>query len=230
MSQAGEAISRTWDTLLAGLEGRERQRGGEVLRRLSENLTRLTWRLDECKVVGAALPIAPDPSYSGPPLTELQLRFVDKVEAFHQHVYATLAVLALALNHRKEPRAKQPYPIGSISKFLDALKERDFRYKDRLLDQVTVLEKSADFRSKYVDHPEQHQLHDWMTMVYLGNYRVIYFIKRDDTVVYRPGSSDPDSPDFRPPLGGVEEFYVSPDLDRTYDAVQRVIMGALRLK
>src|SRR5689334_18548500 len=135
--------------------------------------------------------------YTGPELPERQLRFVDKMEAFHQHIYATLAVLALVLNQRRAKDGEQAYPVGSISRFLAALKERDFRYKDRFLDHVSVLERSADFRSKYVDHPERHQLHDWMTYRPDRYTYVIYFIRKGTGVFWRGGPPDPFHPDFQ---------------------------------
>jgi hypothetical protein len=181
-------------------------------------------------LVARAMARVTSPDYSGPPLKEVQLRFVDKIEAFHQHIYATLAVLALVVNHLRDEREKQLYPVGSISKFLAALKERKFRYKDRLLDQVAILEKSSDFRSKYIDHPDQHQLHNWMTHFYLNKYHVVYFLTGGDPADIHAGDPDPDSPDFHPPIGGLLGFYVSPDLDRTYDAMQRVVMAALSIR
>jgi hypothetical protein len=229
MISAAETIQTNWDRLLSPLEGDQRSRKGEALRRLRENLIRLKWRYDECRSASALPTAPPTPNYSGPNLDELQLRFVDKVEAFHQHIYATLAVLALVLNHSRTKESTQTYPVGSISKFLMALKDRNFRYKDRYLVQVGILERSADFRSKYIDHPERHQLHDWMTYKYVDRVHVIYFIKRSQTVSWLGGNPDPSSPDFRPPVGCGDDFYVSPDTERTYDAMQRVAIAALRL-
>lgn len=87
MTSAVEAITRNWDTLLSGLRGEARSKAADALRRLRENLIRLEWRYEECKRAGALPTRPPAPDYSGPPLDELQLRFVDKVEALHQHIY-----------------------------------------------------------------------------------------------------------------------------------------------
>lgn len=219
------AMHRNREALLSGFEEERRARVEEVLRRLLENLVRLHWRYEECQQAVATIP----PGYSGPKLPEFQLRFVDKTEALHQHVYATLAVLALVLNHRREGDSRQPYPVGSITKFLAALKERDFRYKDRLLDHVAVLERSADFRSKYVDHPEQHQLHDWMTYCPEEKAYIIYFIRKSGALIYRAGPTDPFHPGFQPPVDCGDDFYVSPDPERTYSAMQKVVIAALRI-
>jgi hypothetical protein len=222
MTTPVQALDRNWDRLLSGFEGEERNRVADALRRLRDNLVRLEWRYQECRSA-STLPYQPAaPGYTGPSVNTLQLRFVDKVEAFHQHVYATLAVLALVLNHLGKRATKQPYPVGSISKFLSALRERDFRYKERYLGHVAVLEKSADFRSKYVDHPERHQLHDWMTYRFMDTAYVIYFIKHGHVVRWAGASPDPLSPDFRPPVDCGEDFYVSPNIELTCEAMRRV--------
>jgi hypothetical protein len=219
------AIERHSAALLAELDGDRERRLKDALLRLKESLVRLHWRYEECKAAARGLPS----ERLGKKLPEFQLRYVDKMEAFHQHVYATLAVLAMFLNQRPKRDGEQPYPAGSISKFLAALKERDFRYRDRYLDHVAVLERSADFRSKYVDHPEQHQLHDWMTFRPEGNTYVIYFIAKSNDLFWRGGGNDPFHPDFQPPVDCGDNFYVSPDVDRTYTAMQKVAIGALRL-
>jgi hypothetical protein len=171
------------------------------------------------------------PGYEGPSLAELQLRLVDKVEAFHQHVYATLAVLALVLNHLRTG-SDQSYPIGSISAFLQALKERKFRYQAQHLDRVVVLERSIDFRSKYVDHPEKHQLHDWMTYGYRGKSHIIFFMPKGAEVAWLGPEGDtvnldPFSPRFRPPVNCGDDFYVAPDVDIVFEAVQTIVAAAL---
>ncbi len=228
VTPAVEAISRNWDALLSGLEGEQRLKVAQALNRLRENLIRLRWRHDDLIATGQLLTRATMPDYSGPSSREVQLRFIDKVDAFHQHIYATLAVLALVLNHVRKDRKEQPYPVGTISKFLATLKGRVFQYQHQYLRRVGVLERSADFRSKYVDHPERHELHNWMTMRYFDKHLVIYYLEKGGEVTHRAGSSDPFSPDFQPPVNCGDDFYVSPDPDETCDALEKVVTRALQ--
>jgi hypothetical protein len=51
---------------------------------------------------------------------------------------------------RKDPR----YSLKSISAFLEQLKT-----ESKVVDAIDAAEHSADFRSTFVDHPQQHKLY-----------------------------------------------------------------------
>jgi hypothetical protein len=232
MDSAVEALDKNWDSLLSRVEDPEqRHRSAYALHRLRESLVRLKLRYDEFKKAIQDYRIATNVSFAKSALPERQLVLVDKVDAFHQQSYATLAVLCLVLNHLRA-RGEQQYTIRTISGFLDNLEERNFRYKSARLDDLNIVRRSADYRSKYVDHPESSQLHDWYTVNYNGRIYVVFFIpeslEKGERLPMTDIDDDPESPTFRPCISA-EDYYVAPSVDKTYDALQRVVIHALRI-
>lgn len=172
-------------------------------------------------------------------LNELQHDFLDKTEAFHQQVYSTISAFAMLLNHFASKDFLRGMPIGAIKQFLDFLKERFPDYKKH----IEQLELARDFRSKMVDHIQQHQLHDWMTYSYphhtsrLGaDCVIIYFTPLDGTeprpfletppehlksLVYDPRSSY-----FRLPIGH-KNYYMSPHAGNVFLAMHEIASAVL---
>lgn len=172
-------------------------------------------------------------------LNELQHDFVDKTEAFHQQVYATISAFALLLNHFAPKEFLRGMPIGAIKQFLDFLKERFPVYEK----QIEQLELSRDFRAKMVDHIQQHQLHNWMTYSYphdtsrLGADCVIIYFTPLDGAEPKPFPEmppehskdlvyDPRSPYFRLPIGH-KDYYVSPHAGSVFLAMHELAFAIL---
>jgi hypothetical protein len=155
-----------------------------------------------------------------------QFRLVDRVEAFHQQIYAGLSYLIAILNFvagsGKEPR----YATTSNSKFLRQILE-EFRSRSQIVDAINLLENSTAFRSKFVDHPAANIMQDWMTQDYFGKCYVIYFDPFDQEAESDyVGVPDPTSPKYRPPVGG-KSFFVAPDPVDTFEAFNTLGRAAL---
>src|SRR5262249_6737183 len=138
-------------------------------------------------------------------LSDLQLMLFDKVEAFHQHIYATLSTLSRVVNMMRDRSAPQ-YPRGSNTDFLNALKKRDSRFATHYLGDIKQLRKSVDYRSKWVDHLDRSPLYDWYTTSppdARRKYVVLFKRKAPGPVAVRfePFSRlNPHDPEYRPPM------------------------------
>jgi hypothetical protein len=149
-------------------------------------------------------------------LADLQLEFLDKTEAFHQQIYATISTFILMLSHIAGHVYKGQLPIRSVTQFLTYMSKR--HEEEKFLKSVKFLQDSVNFRAKYVDHPQQHALHDWMTFSYGSGSCIIYFI-RTGNEVYALENFDPYSSNFKPPVAH-ESFYVSPSHEVVYLCVE----------
>lgn len=149
-------------------------------------------------------------------LADLQLEFVDKTEAFHQQVYATISAFIMLLSHIADQKFLAQMPIDSLVKFLRHISDKS--YESTVKDQASLLIKSADFRSKFIDHPQQHALHDWMTYSYGPEECCIIYFTRKGPEVYYIEPKNPYAPDFVPPVN-YKSFYVSPAHTQVFLAV-----------
>jgi hypothetical protein len=144
-------------------------------------------------------------------LKDIQLEFVDKTESFHQQVYATISAFILLVSHI----SFKQWPIRKVSAFLKKVSENT---SDPVLQEyIETLKESIEFRSKFIDHPQQHILHDWMTYSYINGTCIIYFV-RNGSEVYYHSELDPYSKNFIPPVSH-ETFYVSPPHKDTFKAM-----------
>ena len=222
-------IEKNWETLLKGLKGKRRDKVGLALHWLRENFIKLYYNYRDIEAVEKSLFKLPEEKM-GEELHFLQILFVDRIEGFHQQVYATLSTLIAVLNHTGiKGIDSKDHPINSVKGFLEYLSKK-FPYRGGLKDQITILEKSRDYRSKFIDHLQQHILHEWMTFGYNGEYYVIYFRSKGDEVYSIRGDIDPMSPDFRPPVNCGDDFYISPDKKKTYKALVGLTKTLLGLK
>ena len=173
-----------------------------------------------------------------PRLPLLQLYLVDKTEAFHQQVYAALAALALVYSHFSARGVARQVPIRSVRKFLGFLQDRG----DVPSAAIELLERSIDYRARFVDHPQQHALCDWTTYKTPKGVAVVYFVPKFKTAtaaeILEEGERvkeaadlgaflDPWDPNFELPVG-CESFYVSPNTAQTVQAVVDCVSGGLR--
>ena len=218
-------IDQNWESLLKRVNVKKRDEVALTLQRLRENIERSSFRYGEYLLIERNV----SSEKSSIPLRTRQLKLVDKTEAFHQQIYSTISVLILVLNHIKIDGVKEDHPINSVKRFLQFLKEKPYRYQSVLHDQVDTLLKSVDFRAKFVDHPQNHPVHDWMTYDYIKDTYLIYFIKRGPEVYYMPGNPDPEAPDFLPPVNCGEDFFVSPNIHKVNSALMNLVDQLLGL-
>lgn len=219
MKELTEAIRDICNRLIVSSEPEKQEKWIRAYQKYNEYLLRLENRYRELlKIEKSKELLDPDELHKQTrTLEELQLEFVDKTEAFHQQVYATISAFILLLSHVAGHKYKGQLPISGVTKFLKyiALNNQDEKFNR----YIKFLKDSINFRAKYIDHPQQHVLHDWMTYSYGTGTCIIYFVRKGDDV-YAPGSLDPFSSDFKPPVGH-ESFYVSPPHEVVYICLQK---------
>lgn len=174
-------------------------------------------------------------------LHEHQIELVDKTEAFHQQIYAALSAYRGLLLTTLPRSERDRLPKDSVSKLLRYVKERS--NSSVLQNHIVHLERSVDFRARFVDHPDQHVVHDWMTFRPLGRTVTVYFAPhfggatpeqearlREQLRLQSEhnGFADPWSAYFHPPLA-CESFYVSPRVDDTFASFEQYVLDALPL-
>lgn len=148
--------------------------------------------------------------------TGYQLTLVRQTEAFHQHVYAVLGRFAMLLNHIAPKEFKTALPTRSISKMLDYLESKVEAEGDL---NFNLIRNSLEFRSKFVDHPQQHKAHDWMTYrIPTSPVAIIYYVPGSNTRAMSKGALDPHDESFQPPLN-CDSFYVAPPIEKVYGAI-----------
>jgi hypothetical protein len=119
-----------------------------------------------------------------------------------------------------------------MEQFLNKLKQTELSYKDWVID-LDVLEASRKFRAEYADHPQYRALQNWLSYSDEDHqyHHIIYFTPRDPgesepQMWTGPFERDPSSPNFRMPVE-CEHYYATPSTEKTYDALQRVVIAAL---
>lgn len=211
--------------LIADFNPERKEKAIRAYQRYNENLLRLEKRYNEYIQVEKkkAMVDLEELERQNRTLEDLQLEFVDKTEAFHQHVYATISTFILLLSHVAGHKYKGQLPISSVTRFLEYICETN--QDEYIHAQAEVLKTSIKFRAKFIDHPQQHALHDWMTCSYGSGTCIIYFIRTGDGV-YMPTQLNPYAPDFRPPID-CGDFYVSPPTDEALLAIKGFSEGIL---
>lgn len=224
-----DLITKNWDRLISKLGPSKKNTIGLTLRNLQENLINLNVRYIEYfdieKEIYALDQNKQKLSSKSKSLSTLQLNLVNKLEAFHQQVYSTLSSLIQVLVHLGE----KDIPIDSVSKFLDFV-DRKIPYKSTLKTHIYNLKMSIDFRAKYIDHPQQHKLHNWMTYSYEDEFYVIYYISNSNKVYFRGEPYDPLDPEFVPPVDCDNNFYVSPNKIRIFKSLNYLCNELLELE
>lgn len=153
------------------------------------------------------------------PLKLVQLDYVNKTESFHQQIYVGISAFIMLLNHI----VKLEMPRNSVEKFLKFLdRELNFTHSEA----IKVLNDSRFFRAKFIDHIQQHVVHDWMTWDYETGVTVIYFIRTGDRV-FTPTVFDPYSPNFVLPVDH-KSFYVAPKHYEVNNAYSQVVYETFR--
>jgi len=200
----------------------------EATQRFNEFVHRLELRFEELEKIEYEINNL-KPDVTSQEVHALQLGFVDKVEGFYQHLYASLSAFAMYLNLLTDHDFKHGFKIGSIKHFLVFLQSKFPSLKENLSD----LEMGRDFRAKFVDHVQQHTLHGWLTYSFPSKDGeecvIIYFIKKGNEIYYMGENVNPYSKDFKPPVN-YKTFYVSPPhrkVRESFLAVVRHVIGEL---
>ncbi len=223
-----KTIEDRWKELLKKRKGQDLDQAGVTLHKLKEALIKLDYRYsDLVQVFPMFDSLTADEM--GEPLHYLQVAFVDRVEAFHQQIYSTISTLILVLNHFKDDDKGSNHPIGSVKQFLDYIKDNKLRYRSTLINQVDCLQRSRDFRSKFIDHPQQHQLHDWMTFRAEDGIYLIFFVRKGNEVYAINPIIHPFDPEFKPPINCGKDFYIAPSEKETIRAIVVLIGHILDL-
>ncbi|MFA5782567.1 MAG: hypothetical protein WC868_09900, partial [Bacteroidales bacterium] len=191
-----------------------------VSNRLIENMQRLHNRYCELNKAADDLGDAVCNKENKEDTTHLQLILVDKIEGFNQHVYALISTLVLVLTHLAPKVWKVDMPIRSIQKFLEYLKKKNQNDK-KIIEAIDIIEKSREFRARFIDHVQQHIVQSWMTHTYRNDSYIIYYISKSNNIYHR-GVRDPNMDGFIPPVD-CESFYVSPNINKTYIASVNLI-------
>ena len=104
---------------------------------------------------------------------ELQSEFVNRVEAFHQQVYAVISSFINLLIKIAPSKFKNHIPKWSVSKFLDYLE----KIEPLFTNDVILLLRSEEVRNKCIDHPQnQPRSFTWQTGTFVSKTYVIYYI------------------------------------------------------
>jgi hypothetical protein len=204
------------ERLMKDADGKLDPKKTEVTQRFNEFAWRLDQRFLALKNIEQAM-FFHDPSKMIYTTHDVQHEFVNRTEAYFQQLYASMSAFVLYISFIGSHKIKQGLPIKSIKLFLkhiESVNGLDIK------NEVQLLEYSRDFRAKFIDHTQQHILHDWETFSRWGDAGnecvVIYFIKKGPEVYFR-GEIDPYSPTFKP-SSNHESFYVSPPHEKCHSA------------
>lgn len=102
------------------------------------------------------------------PLDEIQIDFVDKTEAFHQHIYSTLSSFVKLLSILAPHDFIKGSHIASNEKFISYIRELT-NY------DTTILQASLKYRGTYIDHTSQIRHFNWMTYFFGSLVYIIYY-------------------------------------------------------
>jgi len=159
-------------------------------------------------------------------LSNIQLIYVDKIEAFFEHVYVIVSSLSMLLNAVSPHEIKRGMPISENKKFLEFL-SKSFKNIDAT---IALLEMARVFRAKIV-HVSQHVLYNWMTYSFQGNFGpeccIIYFRGKSDKIYHREYVMNPHDVKFQPPID-CTDFYVSPPHKEIFNAIKKIIPQLLK--
>ncbi|MBP9815653.1 hypothetical protein KBD09_00240 [Candidatus Woesebacteria bacterium] len=205
-----DSIDKDWDDLTKESSKAKKDKVELSFHRLKEALVKLDYRFFELYQAEEIFDQL-DESEMGEPLHYLQIYYVDKVEAFHQQIYATISTLILVLNHVGIENDFVQHPIHSVKKFLEFIGDhKSFRYRSTIQNQKSLLESSVDFRSKFIDHPQQHLLHDWATFRANDEAFLIFFIRKGNEVYFIDPTIHPSDAEFKPPINCGKDYYIPP--------------------
>lgn len=230
-SEVVASIEQNWENYKTCVRSNERD-ALTALQNFKEAFQRLGYRYDQVKNITETVNNISDGEDEGMTLHEAQIKLVDRIEAYHQQVYSVISGLSNLMNHFSLGGSKAEHPINSNKRFLEFLKENN-RYRSQFVTAIDALMRSIDYRAKFIDHPQQHLTHDWMTFSTNEKSRndlyIIHFIKYGNEIYAPGGNTNPEDPTFRPPINCGDDFYVSPNVYRTQEAMTHVVGKAINV-
>jgi hypothetical protein len=231
---AYEILGSNHLSLLSHIENERKYRKADfALVRFREDLQRLDWRYQDYREANRNYKRTQRNRRRAKDLDHCQKKLVNKSMAFHQQAYVVIASLGSLLNQLKDEKASQ-FPWQEVTDLLDVLESRHFKDNEGRLDDLYVVRNAAWYRSKYVDHPQQHQPHCWLTHYELEDdqeYIIFYNPIPGEEFEMLPipeASMNPKSELYRLPLG-VEQWFTAPDVMATHEAIQRIVLHILSL-
>ncbi len=156
-------------------------------------------------------------------VAEIQLSFVNELEAFFEQFYSTLSTFAVLL---LETTAENfiPKSIGENNeKLINFLKE--FHHTE-FADQIKKLEEAKTFRNNIVHYKKQIR-EDWMILSRENKECVVIYYKAKGTEIYFRGNSNPDSNYFEPPVN-YETFYLNPSYGEVFRSLKEIVESTLK--
>jgi len=224
-------IIDSWEKLLSDLDEKKREKYGLVLHRLMESLRGLELRAKELVDIERQIVNFDDTNNN---LDNTQINYLNKIEAYHQQVYATLSNLIMATTYFGIRGKKLDHPIGSVEKFLNFILKNitldNLGHDGRFKITINVLIKSIIFRSKHIDHPQQNKTYHWMTYHFCCRCYIIYYIPKSRCVYAMDlNKADPESPKFKPPVD-CDVFTVCPYWGQVQQAVIDLVSFLLSRK
>lgn len=204
------------DVLIRDFTPQSKEKSIMACQRFNEYMLRLEGRLNQLITLEKEISEF-EPGRMERQLKDIQLDFVDKIEAYFQQLYSTLSAFIMLLNHVADDSFRKQMPIKGVERFLLWVSKQS--YSSQLKNHIVLLDNARNFRAIFIDHPQQHIIHDWMTYSHLNGTAIIYFI-RNGNKVYAPGSIvDPYDPNFKPPFD-YKSFYVSPDYRKVHESMK----------
>lgn len=229
LSPANRYLSENEHLIIGAAEEDRRESFAFALQQFSEAFTRLSFRNVDYHDASQRIAASVRRQAASPRKPEeghfLQLKVVDRLEAFHQQAYACLSLLVAVLNEATSTRPPR-WNISTNSGFLDQLRNA-WRYQSQALKAVDSLDHSVSFRSKFVDHPQQNKSHNWLTSGYGDRQYVVYYRAVGNEVRLAPGHPDPLHPAYRPPVSCGDDFFVAPHPADTFETLYILTRHAL---
>lgn len=182
---------------------------------LIEITERLLDRCSELEGIQRKIRLFEDKKTQKENLKELQSNFINKTEAFHQQIYATLSTFVNLLMKISPKHFKNSMPRWSIQKFLSY----SVQFEPKLSNSVKLLLKSGEIRNKCIDHPQQQSgSFEWQTFTNINKTYGIYFI-RDNTKNQIDISSEFKSPIKILTTFRAKEVYIVPHHNEVFTAI-----------
>lgn len=220
-----EHLNPIFDKLMLNKKGEIEVKKLEATQRFNEFITRLEMRYLELTDAENNIFNAGDQTTQEEHKI-LQFIFVNRIESFFQHFYASLSAFAMYINHISNQEFKRGMSIKGNKKFIEFLVKK---FPD-LTKDLQELEKVRDFRSKFIDHIQQRTLCDWMTYAHPSKNGVdsgiIYFIKKGPEI-YFTGMTSPHDPNFKPPVN-CDVFWVSPPHKQSWKLLIKTIEKVIK--
>lgn len=157
------------------------------------------------------------------PRGDVQKDFVNDTESFHQQIYATLSAFIKLLTHIAPKKFSSQMPSKSLCKFIDFLKKE----VSNIEEEMAVIKRSREYRTRYVDHINQNISHNWYTLeIHNGEIYIVYYSTGSNGKIMDIPEIDGGGFTFKTSLL-VESYFVPPHHKDTIIALSNVVLKTL---